>query len=99
MGVIMVDSKLAEEIIPVSFDFIRLINTIDSVESLAITVKDGVDTNVGAMLIGSPVINEATVSQLVKEGVAGVIYRIKAKVISGSEKYTLALDLPVRELN
>lgn len=97
MGIITVDKKAPAEIIPVAFDFSSLVSAIDSV-IITITVKSGADPDVGTMPLSSAIITDATVKQLIRNGLDANVYRIRADIMSGSEKYSLAMYLPVCEV-
>jgi len=86
------------EIIPIIFDFTAMLNTITSINSVSITVKTGIDANVSAMIEGVPQISGTSIIQLIKNGVAGASYYIRADVVSGAEKYALAAILPVESV-
>ncbi|NOR69802.1 MAG: hypothetical protein GQ532_08950 [Methylomarinum sp.] len=96
MRVILLDSKAVDEVIPVSFDFSRLLSSIDSV-IVTITVRKGVDATPSTLLFNTAEIKGTMVSQLIKSGIDGVIYKIKAKAISGDLQYSLPAYLPVKE--
>jgi len=96
MRIVLLDSKATDEIIPVSFEFSKLIKSIDSVV-ITVSVRKGADANPTDLLLSSAVINSTTVQQLIKNGVEGVIYKIKANITSGDVKYSLSAYLAVRE--
>lgn len=88
--------KAPDEIIAVSFDFARLVDSVDSVVLVAVTVHKGVDANPAAMILNSPIISGTIVSQLLQSGVDGVYYKVRVLVAVGQQRYGLAAILPVR---
>ncbi|MDR4518963.1 MAG: hypothetical protein MRK00_16455 [Nitrosomonas sp.] len=88
--------KAPDEIIAVSFDFSRLVDSIDSVVSVAVTVHKGTDANPSAMILNTPIISGAIVYQLIQGGVDTVYYKVRALVAVGQQKYGLSCILPVR---
>lgn len=98
MGVIMVSDKAPQEVVPITFDFSRVVSSIDSVSTVTINVISGVDGGTGTMLFGASVISGTVVSQLIRNGLDGVFYRVQADILKGSEKYSLACDLPVVDI-
>ena len=87
------------EIIPIIFDFTALLSTITSISDVSVSVKTGTDINVGTMKQGVADISGTSIIQLIKNGVAGNTYIVRAEVISGSQKYVLAAILPVTSAN
>jgi len=83
------------EIVPITFDFTAILSSITSITSVAITVRTGTDASASAMIEGAAQISGLTVIQLVKNGVVGNTYIVRADVVSGSEKYALSAILPV----
>ena len=92
-----ISSKTQDEIIPVSFDFGALIASIDSVQSVGVTVLLGEDAAAGAMLYNSPVITGAVCTQTVRYGIVGNSYAISVLVNSGVLKYELTAAISVQE--
>lgn len=92
----VLSAKAPDEIIAVSFDFARLVDSIDSVVSVSVTVYKGTDASASAMILNSPIISGTVVSQLLQNGVNGVYYKVRALVLVGQQKYGLAAILPVR---
>lgn len=92
----VLSAKAPDEIIAVSFDFARLVDSIDSVVSVSVTVYKGTDASASAMILNSPIISGTIVSQLLQNGVDGVYYKVRALVLVGQQKYGLAAILPVR---
>lgn len=90
------DPKDPEEIVPLTFDFAALTDTPSNpVVSLA-HHKGTIDPNVGAMLIGSPLVVGAQVRIKVQNGLNGSTYRLRCKVESPEgNKWVLAGYLPV----
>lgn len=96
MRIVLLSSKATDEIIPLSFDFSNLVKSIDSVV-ITVSVRKGVDASPADLLLSSAVINSSMVQQLIKSGVEGVIYKVKASISSGDIKYSLSAYLPVKE--
>lgn len=92
----VLSSKTPEEIIAVSFDFSRLVDSIDSVVSVSVTAHKGTDANPSAMLLNAPVVSGNLVLQLIQGGVDTVYYKVRALITSGQQKYALSAILPVR---
>lgn len=92
----VLSSKAPDEIIAITFDFARLVDSIDAVVSVAVTVYRGSDANPAAMILNSPIISGTIVSQLLQNGVDGVYYKVRVLVLVGQQKYGLAAILPVR---
>lgn len=89
--------KDSAEIVPLTFDFSAVLSTITSVSSVSVRIKSGIDVNVASMLEGAAQIQGTKVVQLVKAGVNGASYVVRAEVFSGAEKYVLSALLPVNE--
>lgn len=90
--------KTPLEIIAVCFDFTDVLDAIDAIDSVAISVSKGADANVAQMLLYGPTIYQSkSVIQLVRNGVSGVEYLIKALVVNGAEKHELACRLLVKD--
>lgn len=98
MQIESLDSKSPSETISITFDFKNLVSSITSVTSVEIAVKTGTDASVGTMLLGPATLSGTSVIQLVRNGVDGVVYRVRVNIISGSQAYSLAVYLPVIEL-
>lgn len=93
-----ISPKVPAEIIPVTFDFSELgVTTIDAVYQTGVYVTVGTDGSSAAMLAGSPTIDGATVTQLIRNGVAGCTYRLYCIINTGSEKYQIDGDMVCRE--
>jgi hypothetical protein len=90
------DSKTPAEIVAISFDFKNVVASVDSIDSVLISVKEGVDSSVNSMLFNSPTLIGSVVTQLISGGVQGATYLISATVIKGNEKYSLAGYLPIK---
>lgn len=92
-----INSKVPAEVIPVIFDYSNLLTAITSVVQIGITVITGVDPAVNTMLLGSATISGTNVVQLVRNGVAGVTYRLNCLVAVGSnERYQIDGDMAVK---
>jgi len=89
------DSKTPSEIVAISFEFNKVLTTIDTIDSVVISVVSGTDSNVGTMALNAPVKVGTIVTQLVRNGVDGNMYLITCNVTTGSEKYSLAGYLPI----
>lgn len=85
------------EVIPISIDFKHLVSSIDSV-IITVSVKQGVDANPIDSIVGSYQIVGTDIRQLIKAGLDGVVYLIRADITSGDLKYSGAVYLPVKEL-
>jgi hypothetical protein len=83
------------EQVPITFDFSDLVTVIDSAEATTATVYTGIDASPGAMISGVPFIAGALIIQQVVGGIDGVSYKLRATIVSGSEKYVLTCILPV----
>jgi len=92
----VLSSKAPDEIIAVSFDFARLVASVDSVISVAVTVHKGTDANPSAMILNTPIISGTTVSQLIQGGLDTVFYKVRAIIAIGQQRYALSAILPVR---
>jgi len=97
MPVKNMDSKAPWEIVPVTFNFEKLVTTIDSA-TVTVSVRVGTDPSPIDLIFSSPITNGHYVQQLIQGGIDGVIYRIRADITSGNEKYSLAGYLPVVEV-
>lgn len=92
----VLSSKAPDEIIAVSFDFSRLVDSIDSVVSVSVTVHKGTDVNPSVMLLNAPIVSGDLVMQLIQGGLDAVYYKVRALVASGQQRYSLSAILPVR---
>lgn len=89
-----ISPKTPSEIIPVTFDYSELgVTAIDAVYQVGIYVVTGTDAASADMVIGSPTTDGATVTQLIRNGVAGVTYRVYCIVNVDSEKYQIDGDM------
>ena len=92
-----ISPKTPSEIIPVTFDYSELgVTAIDAVYQVGIYVVTGTDAASAAMIIGDYTIDGATVTQLIRNGVADVTYRVYCIVNVGSEKYQIDGDMLCR---
>ena len=94
-SVSFLDSKTPSEIVAVSFKFDQVITSIDSVDSVTVSVVNGTDANVGTMPLNAATILGTTVTQLIRNGIDGNMYLITCNISRGSEKYSLAGYFPV----
>lgn len=85
------------DIWPVTFDFVRLVPVFDSAV-WSIAVASGVDPGVASMLFGAAVSDGARTTQLIRNGVSGAVYLLRADITAGPAKYSLAAYLSVRQL-
>jgi hypothetical protein len=91
-----IDPKDPVEIIPVTFNFGKLVSQIDTAV-VSISVIEGTDENVQSMILGQYQITGAILKQLIRNGVNGARYLIKAVVTdSGGLKYALACYMTVK---
>ena len=93
-----ISSKDPSELIPITFDFSGLVTSIDTIASIAISVISGTDPNVATMLYSSAQKTGTNVIQLVQNGVNNAAYKIRADIVSGSEKYAIAAIFNVKTL-
>lgn len=97
----MFDPKVSTEEIRLGFDFTKDLAAGESVQSATVTicVLHGVDAAAAAMLSGAPTITSPKVSQLVINGVKGVIYYIhcKATTTPNAQKLELGGDFLVED--
>jgi len=93
----LLSDKDPQEVIPVTFDFKKLMNSIDSA-TVSISVKSGADNIPENLLYSSVKISDAKVSQLIKGGIDGVVYLIRINATKGSEKYSHAVYLKVKAI-
>lgn len=98
MRIETISEKAPYEVIPLTFNFGEAVSSIDSA-TISIAVKRGTDVAYSSMLFGTYVTTGPIVQQLVRNGVDKATYFIRANIISGNEKYSLACYLPVRELS
>lgn len=75
------DSKLVEETIILTHDFVKLLATGETISSAEwdVSVVTGTDANPNNMKSGAVAISGAKVSQKILGGLSGVTYRHKAK--------------------
>lgn len=92
------DSKTPAEIVPIGFEFIHIVSEISAIESIAIEVINGIDPDVNTMLYGAPSLSGTTVTQLLRNGVDGVTYRIIVTVTRNLEKYQLSGYMKIKTL-
>ncbi len=90
----LISTKDPAEVIPVTFDFSRLIARVDNV-TVGVSVLRGIDANPENLLFGSATIKQNKVTQFIQNGNTGVVYKIRMDVTSGSLKYVLCAHLPV----
>jgi len=91
--------KSPNEVVPIVFDFSnKLPNGIESLLTLSISVKNGADSNVSSMPLGSAVVNGSVVTQLLQGGVSGTTYLITCYVGYGQIKYEIGGYLVVEEV-
>lgn len=90
-------AKAPYETIPAIFDFSRMVQSIDQA-SVIIQVHHGIDAASQDMLLGSYIINGQEVRQFIRYGVDGVIYLVRANIISGNLRYSLGFYLPVQDI-
>lgn len=64
------------ETVPLMFDFSALTAAVNSA-TVTVSVRYGVDASPNAIKSGSPVINGATVKQLITGGVSGATYNVR----------------------
>lgn len=88
-------SKDPAEVVPVVFDFAKLVGSIDSVDSVAIQVYRGTDANASSMIEGSATVSGTKVTQHIKAGIAGNRYIVRCDITRGTSKYALTAILPV----
>lgn len=93
---IVTDDKGPAEVVTVEFVFEGELLSIDSA-SVSITVVNGSDPDVAAMLDGALQISGTSVFQRIKNGLDKVNYRPYCLAVSGTEKRERAGILPVRE--
>lgn len=97
MATKQISSKDPAETILVVFDFSELLTVIDSIVGVSIALKSGADTNASGMLQGEPQFDGTKVMQLIKGGVNGASYKLRAEVATGPEQFVLTGILPVNE--
>ena len=93
--------KDINEVDVLSFDFKAMLKTGELINSAIVTCEAhvGVDAGAAAVLSGVPEVDGSVVLQKVTGGVAGVIYRIRARVVLDSTReLVLAAWLPVLRL-
>ena len=90
--------KLTTENEQFTFDFSTIIVTNETILTavMVVEVKEGVDVNPSAILLGVPVINGGKVAQRIYAGLDGVTYRLELTITTSlTNVYTLVGDLPV----
>lgn len=97
MRIKTLSEKAPEEVVPVLIDFKHLVSSIDSVV-VTVSVRNGTDASPVDLIFGSAQIAGTEVSQLIKAGLDGVVYRVRMDVVSGDQQYAGAVYLPVVEL-
>jgi len=95
MATKVLSPKDAAEVIPVTFDFSNLVTTIDSAETTTVTTYSGIDATPSSLIQGDPIVSEPVIVQMIRGGVNGNSYKLRATIVSGSEKYVLSAILPV----
>jgi hypothetical protein len=82
-------SKTINEVVPITFDFTNVLDTVTAIETITNTVVFGADPAAAAMLAGAAEIQGGQVVQLFQGGVADAVYEVLCLVTSGGEKYQL----------
>lgn len=94
----LLSPKDPAEIIAVTLDFTELTTTIQSAV-WSVAVLKGTDVNVATMLQGAPSNSGGLTTHLIKNGVSGNLYLVRADVtLASGGKYALAARLPVQTL-
>ncbi len=94
----LLSSKDPSEIIPVTFDFSKVLTSADtnSTATVGATVAKGTDATPAAILLGSASIVGLVVTQLITGGVGDVTYKLKLTIVTGAGKqYVAGAHLPV----
>lgn len=99
MRIKTISPKTPFEVVPVTFNFTDVTDTVDTVVSISVIVKSGTDANTAAMPFGSPQIEGGKVKQLIKAGVDQAAYLLRCDVTRGQEKYTHATYMEVIEIS
>lgn len=97
----MLDAKDPVEVIALEFDYAAELGvaTLTGAPVVAVTAHRGVDADPAAMLYGAPVVEGASVVQLLRGGLAGVTYKAKCQAtLSDGRVLVLSGLLPVRVL-
>lgn len=92
----MTPVKDPSESVVIEFDFANEMSAIGSAIVSASVYGDGVDPAVSTMLDGAPQVLTAKVLQRVRNGVAGVDYKLRCVATSGSDVLVRAGVMPVR---
>lgn len=93
--------KDIDEVDVLSFDFTAMLKAGEIISSATVTCEahTGADASAAAMLVGVAELDGAVVLQKLSGGVAGVIYRIRARaVLDSTRQLVLAAWLPVTRL-
>lgn len=84
------------ETVPIKFYFDNMVDAIDTVDAVGITLASGVtDPGIATMVSGTPIISDALVVQLVSGGLAGNAYKLRCTIHKGNEIYVASAILPV----
>ena len=92
-----VDSKTTAETVRVMFPFSDLVDSIDLVVSVTVSVVIGTDATPDAIKNGVATISGTLVTQHIQGGVDGVTYLINCIIAKGIERYAVACYLPVAD--
>jgi len=96
MTIKILSTKDPAETVPVKFFFDNMVNFIDTVDDVEISLFSGeVDAGMSTMLVGEPIISDSLVIQMVAGGIAGNEYKLRCTIHSGSEIYVSASILPI----
>lgn len=87
--------KDPSDIITVEFNFTADAAAVTA-PSVTISVASGVDADPSTMLVGSPVVTGAIVTQRVQGGLNGVTYALQCAAYNGADRYSIEALLPVR---
>jgi len=90
--------KITTENKLLSFDFIQVLSTGETITSgvTTVTVKDGTDPSPSSIISGNSIISGTKVSQRVIGGLSGVTYRLVMTITtSASNTFVAVGDLPV----
>lgn len=90
--------KLTTENEQFTFDFSNVLGSTETISSatVSLTVKEGVDPNPSAMILGGPAISGARVAQRLYGGLDQVTYRVAITITTSlTNVYTYVADLPV----
>lgn len=96
------DPKHPGERVTLAFDFTNQLPagvTVQSADSVTISVDRGADADPEALLVGAPGLAGADLLQMVEGGLAGTDYRVTAWVtLSDTQQRALPAILPVRDI-